>query len=219
MREFKANNLTKLIAALSLALPLAAAAQDRETTTPSNAAQRPASQSNTGASDTTKPSHSDTEFLKEAAMGGMLEVELGRVAVQNAASDQVKRFGQRMVDDHGKANDALKSLAQAEGVTLPTQLDSKHEKEMQRLQKLTGAEFDREYMKMMVSDHRKDIREFEHEARRGEDPEVKAFAEKALPTLREHLNMAEQTHSSVSGEGRSTTEPTGATERPTPKQQ
>jgi len=124
-----------------------------------------------------------------------------------------------MMDDHGKANDALKSLAQAEGVTLPTQLDSKHEKEMQRLQKLTGAEFDREYMKMMVSDHRKDIREFEHEARRGEDPEVKAFAEKALPTLREHLNMAEQTHSSVSGEGRSTTEPTGATDRPTPKQQ
>ena len=198
MRKFSANDLTKLAMALSLALPLAAAAQN---------------QSTTGAADTTKPSHSDTKFMQEVAIDGMQEVELGRLATQNAASDKVKQFGQRMMDDHGKANDALKSLAQAEGVTLPTQLDSKHEKEIQRLQKLTGAEFDREYMKMMVSDHRKDIREFEHEARRGEDPEVKAFAEKALPTLREHLNMAEQTHSSVS------TEPTGASERPTPKQQ
>jgi len=204
MRKFTGNDLTKLAMALSLAVPLAASAQNPSTT---------------GAADTTKPSHSDAKFMKEAAVGGMEEVELGRLAAQNAASDKVKQFGQRMVDDHSKANDELKSLAQAEGVTLPSQLDSKHEKEVQRLQKLSGAEFDHEYMKMMVGDHHKDVREFEHESRIGEDPEVKAFAEKTLPTLREHLKMAEQTRSSLSSTDRSSTESTGATERPTQKEQ
>jgi len=202
MRKLRGNHLTKLAMALSLALPLAAVAQNP---TPGTNAQRPAQsatdQSNAGAADTTKASRSDTKFMKEAAMGGMLEVELGRVAVQNAGSDQVKQFGQRMIDDHGKGNDELKALAQAEGVALPTELDSKHAKEVQRMQKLSGAYFDREYMKMMLEDHHKDIKAFEHEAQKGDDPEVKAFASKTLPTLRSHLSMVEQTRSALGASG------------------
>ena len=205
MRKFKGNGLTKLALALSLALPVMATAQNPSTTQPGASAQKSAQsaadQSNTSATDSTKVSRSDTKFMKEAAMGGLLEVELGRLAVQNAGSDQVKQFGQRMVDDHGKANEQLKSLAQSEGVTLPSQLDSKHVKELQRLQKLSGADFDRAYMKMMVDDHHQDIRAFKHEAQSGDDPEVKAFAGKTLPTLREHLSMAERARDAVASAG------------------
>jgi len=208
MGKFKGSQLTKLAIAFSLALPLVAGAQNPSTDT-NNSAQRPApagaNQSGAGAnagSDTTKASRSDIRFMNEAAMGGMLEVELGRVAMQNAASDQVKQFGQKMVDDHGKANDELKTLAQSEGVTLPTQLDSKHSKEVQRMQKMTGAEFDHEYMKMMQDDHKKDIKAFQHEAQNGDDPEVKAFASRTLPTLRAHQSLVEQTRSAMGDGGR-----------------
>ena len=133
----------------------------------------------------------DHNFLMEAAMGGMLEVELGRLATQQGASEAVKQFGQRMVDDHGKANQELMSLAQSKGITLPTELDEKHKKDMTKLSALTGADFDREYGKMMLSDHRKDVSEFEKQSTRGGDADLKAFATKTLPTLKEHLQMAE----------------------------
>ena len=91
------------------------------------------------------------------------------MAMQNAGSDQVRRFGQRMVDDHGKGNSELMSLAQQEGVSLPNELDAKHRKEVQRLQKLTGAEFDRAYMKRMMADHKKDISAFQRASDKGQE--------------------------------------------------
>ena len=133
----------------------------------------------------------DRNFLMDAAMGGMLEVELGRLAAQQGASDAVKQFGQRMVDDHSKANQELMSLAQSKGITLPTEIDEKHKKDMTKLSSLSGAEFDREYGKMMLSDHRKDVSEFEKQSTKGMDADLKAFATKTLPTLKEHLQMAE----------------------------
>ena len=133
----------------------------------------------------------DHNFLMEAAMGGMLEVELGRLATQQGASEAVKQVGQRMVDDPGKANQELMSLAQSKGMTLPTELDEKHKKDMTKLSALKGADFDREYGKMMLSDHRKDVSEFEKQSTRGGDADLKAFATKTLPTLNEHLQMAE----------------------------
>jgi putative membrane protein len=178
--------MTRLAAALALALPLAAAAQNPAT------AETNAQRSDQAATDTTKPSHSDTKFMKESAIGGLLEVQLGQLAKQNATSESVKQFGQQMVNDHGKANEELKTLAEAEGVTLPSQLDAKHTKELQRLQKMVGPEFDREYMKLMLEDHKKDIKAFQHEAQKGTDPEVKGFAQRTLPTLRAHLSMVEQ---------------------------
>jgi putative membrane protein len=141
----------------------------------------------------------DRDFLMDAAMGGMLEVELGRLATQQGTSDAVKQFGQRMVDDHSKANEELMSLAQSKGITLPTTIDEKHKKDMTKLSGLSGAEFDREYSKMMLSDHRKDVSEFEKQSTRGTDADLKAFASKTLPTLQEHLRMAEALPGAKSG--------------------
>jgi len=133
----------------------------------------------------------DRKFVMEAAMGGMMEVELGRLAAQQGASDAVKQFGQRMVDDHSKANQELMALAQGKGITLPTEMDEKHHKDMTKLSGLSGAEFDREYGKMMASDHRKDVSEFEKESSRAADADLREFATRTLPTLQEHLRMAE----------------------------
>jgi len=132
----------------------------------------------------------DRDFLMDAAMGGLMEVELGRIAAQKGMSDSVKQFGQRMVDDHSKANEELMSLASSKGVTLPTALDEKHQKDVTKLSAMSGAEFDRAYSKMMLSDHTKDVKEFEKQSTRGADPDLKAFASKTLPTLQEHLQMA-----------------------------
>jgi putative membrane protein len=133
----------------------------------------------------------DHNFIMDAAMGGMMEVELGRVAAEKGMSDAVKQFGQRMVDDHSKANSELMSLASSKGMTLPTELDAKHREQVTKFSAMSGAELDREYTKMMVSDHRKDVSEFEKESTRGTDADLKAFASKTLPTLQEHLKMAE----------------------------
>lgn len=133
----------------------------------------------------------DHNFIMDAAMGGLEEVELGRVAAQQGMSAAVKQFGQRMVDDHSQANSELMTLASSKGITLPTELDQKHRAEVTKLSAMSGAAFDREYTKMMVSDHRKDVSEFEKQSTHGTDPDLKAFASKTLPTLQEHLRMAE----------------------------
>ena len=132
----------------------------------------------------------DRDFMMDAAIGGLEEVELGRVAAQKGMSDAVKQFGQRMVDDHSKANSELMSLASSKGITLPTTLDEKHQKDVTKLSAMSGAEFDRAYSKMMLSDHTKDVAEFEKQSTKGTDPDLKAFAGKTLPTLQEHLQMA-----------------------------
>lgn len=135
-------------------------------------------------------SSQDRKFVMDAAMGGMMEVELGRIAAQQGASEGVKQFGQRMVDDHSKANTELMSLASSKGITLPTALDDKQRREVTKLSAMSGAEFDRAYIKRMVSDHKKKLSTFERESTRGVDPDLKAFASKTLPTVQEHLQMA-----------------------------
>jgi putative membrane protein len=135
---------------------------------------------------------SDEHFIKKAAQGGMAEVELGQLAVQKASSDQVKKFGQKMVDDHSKANDQLKQVAQQKNIALPTEPSAKDKATKARLEKLSGPDFDKAYMSDMVKDHKKDVAEFEHESKSGKDDAVKSFAEQTLPTLREHLSQAQQ---------------------------
>jgi putative membrane protein len=139
----------------------------------------------------------DKQFVTKAASGGKLEVELGRLATERAASDDVKKFGQRMVDDHSKVNDQLMQLANTKGLTLSTELDPKHKATIDRMSKLSGADFDRAYMSEMVKDHTEDVALFERQSTQATDPEVKAFAEKTLPTLREHLQLARETASKV----------------------
>ncbi len=133
----------------------------------------------------------DKKWMMETAMGGMLEVEMGRLATERGMSDEVKQFGQRMVDDHGKANDELKQLAESKGVMLPTELDAKHKMMVEKMSKMSGAAFDNAYKKEMLKDHKKDVASFQREADKGMDADVKAFAAKTLPTLKEHLSMIE----------------------------
>jgi putative membrane protein len=138
----------------------------------------------------------DKKFLKDAAMGGMTEVELGKLATQKASRDDVKQFGQKMVDDHTKANDQLKELASKESIEIPAALDSKHQSRIDKLSKLSGADFDKAYIKDQLKDHQTDVREFSAEAQGGTDPNIKTFASNVLLTLQEHLQMAKNLNKS-----------------------
>lgn len=133
----------------------------------------------------------------KAAAGGAAEVEMGQMAANKATNQKVKDFGQRMVTDHTKANDELKSVAQKKGVTLPSEPDAKSKSMSARMSNLSGAAFDRAYMQDMVSDHEKDIAEFQKEAEGGTDSDVKNFASTTLPTLQEHLRMAREALAAV----------------------
>jgi putative membrane protein len=137
------------------------------------------------------------KFFEEAAIGGMAEVELGKLASQKAASADVKQFGETMVKDHTAVNEQLATLAQQDGVTLPTEVDAKHKKLKDKLAKKEGAAFDKAYMDEMVKDHKKDISLFEKEAKKGDNTELKSFAQQTLPKLQEHLKMAQQTQKTL----------------------
>src|SRR5581483_10268084 len=102
----------------------------------------------------------DRQFVKKAAEGGLAEVQLGQLATEKAASPEVKQFGQRMVDDHTKANEQLKQVASDEGVTIPDKLSAKDAATKARLEKLSGKAFDHAYMRDMVMDHTKDVSDF-----------------------------------------------------------
>jgi predicted outer membrane protein len=117
--------------------------------------------------------------MQEAASGGLMEVELGKVAAQRASSSDVKEFGQCMVTDHTKANDELKDLASRKNVTLHEGLDAKQQAEVTRLSKLSGHEFDQSYMKTMTTDHEHDVAAFKKAASSSPDADVKAFASHA----------------------------------------
>jgi len=159
----------------------------------------PAFAAGTAASATakTKLSGADRTFVMKAAEGGMAEVELGRLAASKGTDPDVKAFGQRMVDDHSKANDKLKAIATEEGVTLPSVLKGEMKTLNDKLSKASGAEFDKMYMSHMVKDHKTDVAEFEKESKNGKDSDVKGFATDTLPTLREHLQMAQTTATKV----------------------
>jgi putative membrane protein len=133
----------------------------------------------------------DQKFLKKAADDGLDEIELGKLAVQKAPNRQVKNFGQRMIDDHGKANDQLKAMASNKGVELPQKTGSKNKARKERLAKLSGDQFDNAYMAEMLKDHKEDVAEFLQESKAGGDADVKAFATTTLPTLESHLKLAE----------------------------
>jgi len=178
---------TALAVALATALSIAGGAYAQDTT------RSPAATS----AQTAKVDRDTQEFFEKAAVGGIAEVQQGKLAAEKASSPEVKQFGQRMVDDHGKANEELMELASKHGVTLPADLDSKHKKTVDKLSKLSGAEFDRAYMDEMVRDHKEDVKLFEKQAQKGKNADVQQFAEKTLPTLQEHLQEAQQIQSTL----------------------
>ena len=137
-------------------------------------------------------SKADKAFVRSAAGGGMMEVQMGQLAAKNAASQEVKDFGNMMVTDHGKANDELKTLAAAKEVKLPEKLGAKQKEKVDKLSKLSGPEFDKKYMQTMVKDHVKDVEKFKKAAKNVKDTEVNAWASKTLPTLERHLQKAKE---------------------------
>lgn len=134
----------------------------------------------------------DQKFVKEAASGSMMEIELGRYAQQNAQNPRVKNFGAMMVRDHTKASEELQSIASSKNMTLPTTMEDKHREMMSDIQKKSGMDFDKEYMKGMVDDHEKDVDKYKKHAENGVDPDLKSFASKTLPILLMHQDSAKK---------------------------
>jgi putative membrane protein len=145
---------------------------------------------------------SDHQFATEAAAGGLAEVKLGHLAEERGSNPAVKEFGKRMVTDHSKANDELKSVAMHDNINLPSNPSSADQAEYDRLSKLSGRQFDDAYAKLMVQDHEKDIAEFRKESTSGSNEQLKNFASQTLPTLESHLQQAREMLKTVSAENR-----------------
>jgi putative membrane protein len=191
-QTFMKNKLT-IISQLSIAavavgsfcLVGAAAAQNpRLFPTPKTGAN-PAAPAEAPAKTRGNLSAEDKSFMMKAAKGGMMEVEWGNLAARNSQNAEVKKFGNRMVTDHSKANEELMALAREEGVKLPSEKPSGKWKS------------DKDYMDMMVKDHEKDLAEFQNEAKNGSDPDLKKFADKTSKTIQKHLKLAKETQSKV----------------------
>jgi len=135
--------------------------------------------------------------MTKAAVGNMAEVMMGQMASTNGTDAGVKAFGNRMVTDHGKANDELKALAAQKGMALPADVDAEHKEKGDKMSKKSGKDFDKAYMEDMVKDHEKDIKEFEKASKDAKDADLKAWAAKTLPTLQDHLKMAKETEKKV----------------------
>lgn len=187
------NKIQKLASALSFsvvglaALPTVAAQPPPDPT--------PADRGNPAPADKGTPTPAmakqDADFFDDASQGSLLEVKLGQLAAKNAASDEVKKYGQRMVEDHTRLNQQLNQLAAGKkGMTVPQVLDKKHQDVVDKLSQYAGAKFDREYMSRMVSDHEDDVKAFEKQAKDGKDTELKQLAAGALPLLHDHLSQA-----------------------------
>lgn len=147
-----------------------------------------------------KLSAADQKAVKDMAMADMAEVESGKLAVSKAQSADVKAFGQQMVDDHGQALAKVQALAQARGVTLPTELDSKHKAMSAKLEKMSGADFDKAYMAGAgVKDHKDTHAKLMSDAKKIKDPDVKALADQHMPVVEQHLKAAQQMASAKSG--------------------
>ena len=134
----------------------------------------------------------DKDFVRSALEGGMAEVEMGKLAAQKGTSDDVKQFGQKMVQDHTQLGDQMKPVAQQLGVREPNGLSKKDRSELAKLSSLSGAQFDDAYIKAMVKDHKKDLSDFKQEARNTQNPNVKQVAQQGAQVIDQHLQLAEQ---------------------------
>ena len=142
-------------------------------------------------------SEKDFKFVRDASRGGATEVQLGELAVQKAENQAVKDFGQRMVTDHGKVNSELRRIAESKGAMLPAEMSHHENVELQKFQKLSGKDFDKEYVEHMVKDHKKDVKEFQDAAKELTDPDLRAFAQNTLTTLQDHLKSIQDIEASI----------------------
>jgi len=129
------------------------------------------------------------KFIKEAIEGNLAEVQMGQLAQKNGNTDGVRSFGQTLEKDHSDANQKATSAANSVGVTPPTEPSKKQKSDYERMSKMTGSRFDSEFAKHMVADHKKDIKEYENEAKKNDA--AASYAKETLPTLRKHLETAQ----------------------------
>jgi putative membrane protein len=172
---------------------------DTSSTTTTTGTETTGTMTGTGATGGTVStlSNDDKEFAMKAAQGNMAEVNGGNTAAQKGTSADVKTFGNRMVSDHGKALDELKQLAQTKGIALPSDVNAEQKALADKLSKLSGAAFDKEYTDAMVKDHEEDVAEFDKASKNAQDPDLKAWAAKTLPVIQDHLKMAKEMKAKV----------------------
>ncbi len=154
-------------------------------------ASTPGSSMATTASGTAKLSAMDKKFIMKAAQGGMAEVQLAQLAQQKSTDDNVKKFAQKMIDDHTPANQKLTDLASSKGDTPPTELSAADQKMMSKLQGMDGKKFDSTYLKGQIKSHKDMLKLFTDESKKGSDPDLKAFADQTIPTVQSHITMAQ----------------------------
>ncbi|MGQ7856095.1 DUF4142 domain-containing protein [Pedobacter sp. WC2501] len=139
----------------------------------------------------------DAKFTTQAAVGGMAEVELGKMALEKSSNPQVKEFATMMVKDHGMANTELMAIAKQKNITLPSTVDDEHKKKMEDLSKKTGADFDKAYVSAMVDGHKSTLKLMEDESKDGKDADLKSFATKTAPIVQSHLVMINKINDSM----------------------
>lgn len=189
------RTFTKIAMCAALLLPATMVRAQSQTQTKKTDTQETASGKRTSPS---ADSTADRKFVEQAASGGMAEVELGKLAMEKGSSPTVKQFGQKMVEDHGKANQELKEIAARKNMPLPTDVDSEHKATYDKLAKMSGADFDKAYMDAMVKDHDQDVKEFKRATKNaGTDPELKSWAEKTLSVIEQHDHIAHQDKSAL----------------------
>jgi putative membrane protein len=143
---------------------------------------------------------SDYKFARDAARGGMFEVNLGNLALSTSKNTGVQQFGQRMVTEHRQAGQNLQQIASRKNATLPTEVSSHQQKEVDRLSKLSGPEFDKAYVMVMIKAHKADEKAFKKESEDGDDADLKAFAADTLTMVRDHLKAAEDLDKTIKQE-------------------
>lgn len=141
----------------------------------------------------------DRQSMQKMAEANMAEVAAGKVAQEKASSEQVKEFAQHMVEDHGKALEEMQAMAQSKNAKLPDEPSRRHQSATKKLEGLSGAEFDRQYMAQMVKDHQDALKEARRAAKEAKDPELKAAAQKAAQDIQQHLDKAKSLHASLGG--------------------
>ena len=181
------------VALLAQADPMAPPTSNTTPTLPG-----PSRQSNTSMQESTGMSNDPTDvmkdkmFLRKAASGGMAEVQLGQLATQKAGAQDVKDFGQKMVTDHTALNNEMAPIAASLGVSSPKRLNREDQAEYDKLNALSGDDFDKEYVSLMVKDHHQDLREFRTEAASTSDPTLKAAVDKGSKVIYEHMTMIDK---------------------------
>lgn len=150
--------------------------------------------------------NADRLFVRALAAGGMAEIELGKLAERKAGNDTAADFGKRMIQDHARVGDRLSELAKTDNIPLPDSIDQDHQSLRAQLEKLSGVQFDRLYIDGQIADHQEAAQLLEYEIGSGQDARLKAFASDVLPTVLQHLRLAQSVKAEISGQVRA--EPT-----------